>query len=77
MHQVLIESVSVMDSSHPAPPPSRRLRRWLIGVGVAVVVLGIYAFSLNWFAQQLGDDMQKSIRLPNTSAERETAGGYY
>jgi len=66
-----------MDPSHPASPRSRRLRRWLIGVGVTVLILGLYAFSLNWFAQQLGDDMQKSMRLPTTAAEHETSGGYY
>ncbi len=66
-----------MDIRSTAPPPSRRLRRWLIVVGVAVAVLGLYGFSLNWFAQQLGDDMQKSIRMPTATSERETAGGYY
>lgn len=66
-----------MDPARPAPPRSNRLRRWVIGIGLGVVVLGLYAFSLNWFAQQLGDDMQKSIRLPAAAAERETSGGYY
>jgi len=68
---------AAMDPSNPASPRSRRLRRWLIGIGVTALLLAIYGFSLNWFAQQLGDDLEKSIRLPSTAAERETSGGSY
>lgn len=56
---------------------TRRLRRWLIGIGVGVLVLGGYAFSLNWFANRLGDDMNKAIRVPTVSADQETSGGSY
>lgn len=66
-----------MDPAHPSPLRSRRLRRWLIGIGLGLVVLGAYALSLNWFAQRLGDDMQKSIRLPTAGADQDTSGGYY
>ena len=52
----------------------RRLRRWLIGLGVCAVLLGGYAFTLNWFAQRLGEDMEKTIRLPTAAADNDTAG---
>lgn len=66
-----------MQHTDPVAPRPRRLRRWLIGVGVCVVLLGAYAVTLNWFAQQLGNDMEKTIRLPTAAADNDTAGGYY
>jgi len=66
-----------VQDTDPTAPRSQRLRRWLIGLGVCVVLLGAYAVTLNWFAQRLGDDMKKSIRLPTAAADKDTSGGYY
>ena len=66
-----------MNHTDSTAPRTGRLRRWLIGVGMCVVLLGAYALTLNWFAQRLGDDMEKSIRLPTVSADNDTSGVYY
>lgn len=66
-----------MNHTDPTAPRTSRLRRWLIGVGVCVALLGAYAFTLNWFAQRLGDDMEKAIRLPTAAADNDTSGGDY
>lgn len=66
-----------MQHPDPAVPRPPRLRRWLIGLGVCLALLGVYAFSLNWFAHRLGDDMEKTIRLPTAAADNDTSGGYY
>ncbi|MDQ3229567.1 MAG: hypothetical protein M3Q13_07520 [Pseudomonadota bacterium] len=66
-----------MEHPDQVVPQSRRLRRWLIGLGVCAALLAVYAFSLNWFAQRLGDDMEKTIRPPTAAADNDTLGGYY
>ena len=76
VHTPFVEGAH-MQHTDPAAPRSQRLRRWLIGLGVCAVLLGAYAFSLNWFAQQLGEDMEKTIRLPTPAADSDTSGGYY
>lgn len=52
--------------THPSDPPrSSRLRRWLIGLGLIVVLAAVYGVSLNWFAHRLGDDVEKSLHVPD------------
>lgn len=48
-------------------PRPGRLRRWLVGLGLLVLLMAIYGVSLNWFANRLGDDVEKSLRIPDGS----------
>lgn len=52
---------------HPNSPRSSRLRRWLLGLGLLGLLMAIYGASLNWFAHRLGDDVEKSLRVPDGS----------
>ncbi len=52
---------------HPSPhhaPRSGRLRRWLAGLALLAALGLIYGLGLNWFAERLGDDVEKSLRVP-------------
>ncbi|MCL1634750.1 hypothetical protein M2650_08920 [Luteimonas sp. SX5] len=48
-------------------PRTGRLRRWLVGLGLLVLLATVYGLSLNWFAQRLGDDVEKSLRVPGAT----------
>lgn len=52
---------------HLNSPRPGRLRRWLVGLGLLVLLMAIYGVSLNWFAHRLGDDIEKSLRIPEGS----------
>ncbi len=56
-----------MRPHHNHHPRSGRLRRWLVGLGLLVLLATGYGLSLNWFAQRLGDDVEKSLHMPETS----------
>ncbi len=51
-------------SQHPTPRPGR-LRRWLVGLALLTALALAYGLSLNWFAHRLGDDVEKSLRVPD------------
>lgn len=53
-------------SRHHEPRPGR-LRRWLVGLALLTVLALAYGLSLNWFAHRLGDDVEKSLRVPNAA----------
>lgn len=42
---------------------SPRMRRWTLGVALAVALLGLYSIGVTWFAQQLQADMQESYQI--------------
>ncbi|TWI01885.1 hypothetical protein IP90_02445 [Luteimonas cucumeris] len=46
------------------PPRSSRLRRWLAGAGLLTVLALAYGLSLSWFAHRLGDDVEKTLKVP-------------
>lgn len=56
-----------MRPHHPHTPRSSRLRRWLVGLGLLTALASAYGLSLSWFAHRLGDDVEKSLRMPETS----------
>ncbi|CAN5596795.1 hypothetical protein BH23PSE2_BH23PSE2_08420 [soil metagenome] len=52
-------------STSPNPqsrPPRSRLRRWMVGISVLLVLLAIYAVALRWLTTQIGNDVQDSLR---------------
>jgi len=60
-------------------PPSResRLRRWLIGIGIALLLLAVYGVALDWFAQRIGTDVAKTMHaLPGVEDDRHRAPGH-
>lgn len=55
-------------ASRPRPPS--RLRRWLIGTGVAAMFLGGYAVALHQASIWLGNDVDHALRpLPTLEAD--------
>lgn len=62
-----------MSGTH-LPPTRPRLRRWLIALAVLLALLGIYGVALDRMAQQLGEDMQKSLRMqPSVDDQKHRA----
>lgn len=55
-----------MRPQHHAPR-SGRLRRWLIGLSLLSALALGYGLSLSWFAHRLGNDVEKSLRVPDAS----------
>lgn len=49
------------DSATPAVGP-RRLRRWLVGLGIVAVLLVAYALALQTIGTLLGDGVESSLR---------------
>ncbi|MEZ0470814.1 hypothetical protein [Luteimonas salinilitoris] len=55
--------------------PRHRLRRWLVGLCIAAVLLGAYAVALRWFTLQIGDGVEGSLRAaPAVEDTRHRAG---
>ncbi|MCD9031753.1 hypothetical protein LDO32_08450 [Luteimonas sp. Y-2-2-4F] len=51
-------------SSDPASPSvgARRLRRWLVGLGIAAALLVAYAVALQSIGARIGDGVESSLR---------------
>jgi len=56
-----------MRPHHSPHPRSGRLRRWLVGLGLLTLLAAVYGVSLSWFAHRLGDDVEKSLHMPDAS----------
>jgi hypothetical protein len=57
--------MTAIPANQPASEPERgpsRLRRWMAGLLVVAVLLGAYAYGLRWFTQQVGQDVQETLR---------------
>lgn len=53
-----------MQPSQQHEPRPGRLRRWLAGLALLAALALAYGASLSWFAQRLGNDVEKSLRMP-------------
>lgn len=43
-------------------PPRPRLRRWLIGIAILLVLCASYAVALHWATLRIGGSVQDSLR---------------
>jgi type II secretory pathway component PulM len=46
-----------------APEPTPRLRRWLLGGGVLVVLLGAYGATVHQLSERIADDVEDAVRV--------------
>ncbi|MEP6634520.1 MAG: hypothetical protein ABJA62_09955 [Luteimonas sp.] len=50
-------------------PRRPRLRRWLIALAVVLLLLVAYATALEWFAQRIGTDVQRTMHAATSGQE--------